>query len=194
MINITKNDILQSFVEIVSAENISKISGGLDVINKIAIKLNTSPQYITLLFNNQAKDIINFYFENHNQSLIETINQNQTISDEKSLTNKIKAIFAKKIELLYCDKEFIKNISKYLAMPQNIILAIKINAQQSDNIWKASLHNPSDFSYYTKRLSLAVIYALVISKFIKNDSLENILQFSNTAIDGYVKFMSKVFK
>jgi rpsU-divergently transcribed protein len=188
-----KLQILDCFVKIVSVDGLSCFCTNTAVINKIAINLTISPQQIELLFNDPINDIILFYFDRQNKQLELLAKNDQGFAFESSLTKKIKFLLKTKFELHHKNEQFTKNIFKYLLFPTNAILLIKIKAMESDFLWKQTLHNPADISYYTKRLSLGLVYSACIAKFlISNTNKDDMLNFCDKQIDLLVLTMQKI--
>ena len=189
-INDFKKQVLEQFIVITKSEGLSILLRD-SIINRIAINLNTTPQKIELVFNNKIKDIISYYFELQNIEISDKYKD--LIKDEESLSIKIKTILSEKFYQHFKNEDFAKIIFKYLLLPQNIILKKSINFKDCDFFWKLANHNPSDFSYYTKRISTSIIYSICIAKFTFSEvSLQEMKDFCHKAVDIHLSIVKNI--
>lgn len=94
--------------------------------------------------------------------------------------------------LSYDDRELTQKTARFLALPLNIPAGTKALLGTSSAIWQQASKGDSGFSYYTKRVSLSVIYANSILFYIsaqgKDD--EAVKVFIKKEIDLLLKTMS----
>lgn len=73
-----------------------------------------------------------------------------------------------------------------LALPHNASAAARITARTVDTIWRAIGDSSADFSWYTKRASLAAIYGATVLYWLRDDSegAEATLRFLDRRIEA----------
>jgi ubiquinone biosynthesis protein COQ9 len=76
-----------------------------------------------------------------------------------SLSRRISRALRVRLELLLPFREAVRRGMTVLAMPQNAPLGLRLLYETVDGIWYAVGDNSTDFSFYTKRASLAAIYS-----------------------------------
>jgi ubiquinone biosynthesis protein COQ9 len=76
-----------------------------------------------------------------------------------SLSRRIARALRVRFELLLPFREAVRRGMSVLAMPQNAPLGLRLLYETVDGIWYAVGDNSTDFSFYTKRASLAAIYS-----------------------------------
>jgi ubiquinone biosynthesis protein COQ9 len=76
-----------------------------------------------------------------------------------SLSRRIARALCIRFEVLLPYREAVRRGMTVLAMPQNAPLGLRLLYETVDGIWYAAGDNSTDFSFYTKRASLAGIYA-----------------------------------
>jgi len=88
------------------------------------------------------------------------------INKEGGITIGVKDAIMNSFTLLTPNKKAIINITKFLLLPQNILLVPNFSWKFADAVWGKLEGGNSGFSYYTKRLSLATIYSNCFIYFI----------------------------
>lgn len=76
-----------------------------------------------------------------------------------SLSRRIARALRIRFEVLLSAREAVRRGMTVLAMPQNAPLGLRLLYETVDGIWYAVGDNSTDFSFYTKRASLAAIYS-----------------------------------
>src|ERR1700730_12121314 len=76
-----------------------------------------------------------------------------------SLSRRIALALRLRFELLLPWREAVRRRMAVLAMPQNAALGLRVLYETVDGTWYAVGDTATDFSFYTKRASLAAIYA-----------------------------------
>jgi ubiquinone biosynthesis protein COQ9 len=68
-------------------------------------------------------------------------------------------------------REAVRRALTILALPQYAPLAIRLTYETVDGIWYVAGDDATDFSFYTKRLTLAAIYGVVILYWLDDRSV-----------------------
>ncbi len=87
-------------------------------------------------------------------------------------------------------EEALRRAMAIMAMPQNVAVAARLGWSSADKMWRLAGDTATDYNHYTKRLTLAAIYAATLSVFA-NDSSEDHADaraFLERRIDGVMKF------
>jgi ubiquinone biosynthesis protein COQ9 len=75
-----------------------------------------------------------------------------------------------RLEIIEPWREAVRRSLAVLALPQNAPLACRLVYQTVDAIWYAAGDAATDFSFYTKRLSLAAIYGATVLYWLEDHS------------------------
>ena len=90
-------------------------------------------------------------------------------------------------------KKALPEMLKFLLRPGNIFMSIKMLHENSDFIWKLSGDKSNDFSYYSKRGLLSIIYLSTLIYWLNDKSEKDIAtkNFISKSVDGIVDGVSK---
>ena len=143
-------------------KTIVRNKGWSDKIFTELIKKEFSNSDLILCFNKEYINILNFSLDELNRVLENEINKTNIINFPTN--KKIKKILIKRLEILNKDKIFYKKTFNHLILPQNLKIMKKNLYKTVDNMWYLAGDNSTDFNFYTKRITLAVIYvnALIV--------------------------------
>ena len=85
---------------------------------------------------------------------------------------KIRALILCRLSLAIPHKETVSKTLSYLAQPQHAAMASKLLYQTSDVMWRAAGDDATDFSFYSKRATLAGVYSATLLAFLADDSAD----------------------
>ena len=142
---------------------------------------------LTYLFPNGYMDILNFALSQVNEALEKKIKKINIINFPVS--KRVKKILSLRLNILNEDKIFYKKTFNHLLLPHNTKLMKKNLYNTVDNIWYFAGDNSTDFSFYTKRFSLAIIYVNALFVFYNKN-----IQESELNIENNLKKISKIPK
>ncbi len=93
-------------------------------------------------------------------------------ADHASMPTSERVVFAvrTRLEGNAPHREIIRRALSVLALPQNTALGVKLCYETVNIIWCALDDASMDFSYYTKRASLAAVYAATVLYWLNDDS------------------------
>ncbi len=111
---------------------------------------------LVYFFPNGYEDLLNLSLQEINKSLEKKVKKINIISF--SLSKRIKKILMMRIEILNKDKNFYKKTFNHLLLPHNSKILKKNLYYSVDNMWYFAGDNSTDFSFYTKRFTLSLIY------------------------------------
>ncbi len=168
-------------------KTIVRNKGWSDKIFTELIKKEFSNSDLILCFNKEYINILNFSLDELNRVLENEINKTNIINFPTN--KKIKKILIKRLEILNKDKIFYKKTFNHLILPQNLKIMKKNLYKTVDNMWYLAGDNSTDFNFYTKRITLAVIYANALIVLFNKDYNQAELN-----IDKNLKKISKLPK
>ena len=157
-----------------------------DLLNKLKNKKINSSELI-YFFPNGYKDILNFSLEEINSNLKIKVKKINIINF--SLSKRIKKIITIRLEILNQDKIFYKKTFNHLLLPQNTKIMKKNLYNSVDQMWYLAGDNATNFSFYTKRFTLAIIYINALFILFNKNISEAELN-----IDNNLKKISKIPK
>ncbi len=120
-------------------------------------------------------DLVDFFAD---EKLMDLRKAGETMRQEK-LTGKIIWLIMAYLKLSAKNREAVKKLLAYYAL--NPPQGLKNLAALADEIWRLAGDKSADFSYYTKRFSLAAIYSQTLLFWLSDDS-ENF-----TATKGFLE-------
>lgn len=88
------------------------------------------------------------------------------------VSDRVKQALRLRIEVLVPHREASRRATAFLALPQNAPLAASLLFATVDAIWRAAGDRSSDFSYYTKRATLAGVYGATLLYWLADSSNE----------------------
>jgi len=84
--------------------------------------------------------------------------------------DRIALAIAVRLEIIEPWREPVRRAVSVLAQPQHAPLALRLLYQTVDGIWYAAGDRATDFSFYTKRVTLAAIYAVTLLYWLEDSS------------------------
>jgi len=82
--------------------------------------------------------------------------------DEASVSARIRRVVSLRFEVVQPWREAVRRALSVLAMPPHALLALRLLYETVDAIWYAAGDTATDFSFYTKRATLAGIYSATL--------------------------------
>ena len=82
----------------------------------------------------------------------------------------IRALVLLRLEIAQPDKDAVRRALSLLAMPANAKLSAKLLYETVDSMWRAADQRDTNFSFYTKRGSLAAVYSATVLAWLADNS------------------------
>jgi len=82
--------------------------------------------------------------------------------EEASVSARVKRVVALRFEVVQPSREAVRRALSVLAMPPHALLGLRLLYETVDAIWYAAGDRATDFSFYTKRATLAGIYSATL--------------------------------
>ena len=90
--------------------------------------------------------------------------------DPLRISERIALAIAIRLEIVEPWREAVRRALAVLAAPQDAPLALRLIYETIDGIWYAAGDRATDFSFYTKRLTLAAVYAATLLHWLEDRS------------------------
>ena len=154
-------------------------------------KEKTSPSRIEIfknLFKNGSIEFIDVFSE-----MIDLeVKENYDLIDFKPerVPEKIKKIIMIRLNLCQKYKEAVRSSISLTAIPINAKTSIKILYRTCNSIWRIAGDKSTDFSFYTRRISLAAVYTSTLLFWLNDNSKDNIE--TEFFLDRRLKDISKI--
>jgi ubiquinone biosynthesis protein COQ9 len=149
-----------------------------------------------LAFKDNAIDMIDAWIDSIDMELAHRLPAEKLAT--MKIRDRITALLATRLDIMAPDRESLRRAMAIMAMPQNLVRSAKIGWRSADRMWRLAGDTASDFNHYTKRMTLAAVYASTLSVFVNDDSdnfadarafldrrIDNVMQFEK------VKFQAK---
>jgi ubiquinone biosynthesis protein COQ9 len=86
------------------------------------------------------------------------------------LTKRVRLAMALRLQRQRPHRDAIRRAVSVLILPQNAALSLRTTSRTVDSIWHAAGDSSADFSWYTKRALLAVIYRATLLYWLRDYS------------------------
>ena len=140
------------------------------------------------LFKNGSIDFIDFFSEIIDQEVKE--NYNSIEAKPERVPEKIKKIIMIRLNLCQKYKEAVRSSISLSAIPVNTKVSLNILYRTCNSIWRIAGDKSTDFSYYTRRISLAAVYTSTLLFWLNDKSNNNIE--TEFFLDRRLKDISKI--
>jgi ubiquinone biosynthesis protein COQ9 len=129
--------------------------------------IGADPEDAELLFPGGAADLIEAFIDLSDRRM----EQDAAAADFSSmrLPGRVRALIALRLERNRPHKDAVRRALAVLALPGNVALAARCTGRTVDAIWHAAGDRAADFSWYTKRATLAGVYAATLLFWLRDD-------------------------
>jgi ubiquinone biosynthesis protein COQ9 len=90
--------------------------------------------------------------------------------DQLRVPERVALAVNSRLEIVEPWREAVRRALTILSLPQNVPLAMRLLYETVDGIWYAAADNATDFSFYTKRATLAAIYVATLLYWLEDRS------------------------
>lgn len=141
-----------------------------------------------LAFPGGAVDMIDAWFASIDARMVEALPPEKLAA--LSIRKRIVSLIETRLTLLARDREALRRAQAILAMPRNAARAAKLGWRAADSIWRAAGDDATDLNHYTKRLTLAGVYAATLMVFVDDESEDwaETRAFLARRIEGVMRF------
>jgi ubiquinone biosynthesis protein COQ9 len=177
-----KQEIIKQSILIEAKKSIPFVGFKPQLLKELALSAGHPYALVREIFPDGNRDLIKLYLDSIDSEMIAAIS-NDEFKRLKTSERLAKAI---EVRLNIYDKLFVKKLVAYLGIPSNFLFKMEVLWRTSDLLWKhAGFDQSTDFNYYTKRATLATIYAATLIFWLSDDSLN--------AVDS-IEFLKRSFQ
>ena len=141
-----------------------------------------------LAFPGGAMDMIDAWFESIDARMREALPREKLAT--LSIRMRITTLVETRLTLLARDREALRRAQAVMAMPRNAARAARLGWRAADVMWRAAGDESTDLNHYTKRLTLAGVYAATLLVFVddESDDWTDTRAFLARRIEGVMRF------
>jgi len=137
-------------------------------VDSAAEQLGIDPVQARLAMPKSASGLIDAYIQEVDRALEAWFTPKRLAG--MKIREKIRALVWHRLEIMGPAREAIRRALAILAMPQNVPLAIRISWRTADVMWRIAGDTSTDFSHYTKRMSLGAVYGSTLLVWLDDQS------------------------
>ena len=173
-------------------EDVPKFGWSRETLLQCAKKQRISTSVLAKLFPSFEYDVLKFIIAQNNTQVEK--NYNSFNNSRLKTRDKIKTI----LELKFDSNEYLKKalpeMLKFLLRPGNLLMSIKMLHENSDFIWNLAGDKSNDFSFYSKRGLLSMVYLATLIYWLNDKSTKSIgtKNFISKSVDGIVDGVSRL--
>ena len=141
-----------------------------------------------LAFSAGAMDMIDAWFASIDTRMLEALTPEKLVT--MSIRQRIIALVTARLTLLARDREALRRALAIMALPQNSVRAARLGWRSADVMWRAAGDSATDLNHYSKRLTLAAVYAATLLVFVDDESEDwaDSRTFLDRRIEGVMRF------
>ena len=173
-------------------QEVPKFGWSRETLLQCAKKQRISTSVLAKLFPSFEYDVLKFIIAQNNIQVEK--NYNSFNNSRLKTRDKIKTI----LELKFDSNEYLKKalpeMLKFLLRPGNLLMSIKMLHENSDFIWNLAGDKSNDFSFYSKRGLLSMVYLATLIYWLNDKSTKGIgtKNFISKSVDGIVDGVSRL--
>ena len=135
-----------------------------------------------------AMDMIDAWFASIDAGMLEALPPEKLVT--MSIRQRIVALITARLTLLARDREALRRALAIMALPQNSVRAARLGWRAADVMWRAAGDHATDLNHYSKRLTLAGVYAATLLVFVddESDNWADSRAFLDRRIEGVMRF------
>lgn len=123
-------------------------------------ELGMEPEDADLLFPGGAAELVEAFIDLADRQMAET--EAETGFATLRASQKVRALLAGRLARLRPHREAVRRALAVLAQPRHAAVAARCTARTVDAVWHAAGDRAADASWYTKRATLAAVYAATL--------------------------------
>lgn len=168
------------------ADNVAFDGWSQAALANAAQSLGVPPEVAKLAFSGGAVDMIDGWFQSIDQAL-ETRLPPEHLAKLR-IRDRIRTLVLERLAL--SDKEAARRAVAILAMPQNAARGLRLGWRAADVMWRLAGDTATDFSHYSRRMTLGSVYAATVMIWLndESDGEAETAAFLDRRIDGVLRF------
>lgn len=147
-----------------------------------------NPDVARLAFPKGAMDMIGAWIEAVDRAMLEAFSAERL--DNMKMRDRIRTLVQFRLDAVAGREEALRRALAIMAMPQNAAAALKRGWHSADLMWRLAGDTATDLNHYTKRATLAAIYAATLGVLVDDESegKADTAAFLDRRIDGVIRF------
>lgn len=184
-----KNRILDAVLDHVMFDGWSK-----KAMQAAAADLKIDIFEIEELFPRGPLDLVAFFIQRIDDQMEEELEKMDVMS--MKIRERITEAIRVRLTLYAPYREAVRNALTLLALPQNVTTGMRLTNETVSRMWYATGDRSTDFSYYTKRLTLSAVYCSTVLYWLDDHSEDftNTWAFIDRRIENVMQFETAKFK
>lgn len=139
-----------------------------DAVAMAAAQRQVDADVAHLAFADGPVDMIDAWFASIDAAMLDALPP-ETLAT-LSIRRKIIALVESRLALLAPDREALRRAIAILSFPTNSARAARLGWRAADVMWRAAGDTATDLAHYTKRMTLAGVYAATLLVFLDDES------------------------
>lgn len=139
-----------------------------EAVAMAAAEMDVDADIAALAFADGPVDMIDAWFASIDAAMLDALPP-ETL-DALSIRKKIIALVEARLALVAPDREALRRALAILAIPTNTARAARLGWRAADAMWRAAGDTSTDLAHYTKRITLAGVYAATLLVFVDDAS------------------------
>ncbi len=159
-----------------------------EAVNNAALALGVAPATARIAFPGGAMDMIAAWIEAIDAQMSAELTCERL--GNLPVRERIRALVQFRLDALKGREEALRRALAIMAMPQNAARTARMGWSSADAMWRLAGDTSADYNHYTKRATLAAIYAATLLVFASDDSEDKAATaaFLDRRIDGVMRF------
>ncbi|WP_176592516.1 COQ9 family protein [Sphingobium sp. EM0848] len=159
-----------------------------EAVTMAAEQCGIDPDIAALAFPGATVDMIDAWFASIDARMLAKLPPEKLAT--LSIRKRIIALVETRLTLLARDREALRRAQAILAMPRNAARAAKLGWRAADGMWRAAGDESTDLNHYSKRMTLAGVYAATLLVFVDDESEDwaETRAFLARRIEGVMRF------
>ena len=141
---------------------------GVYALQEAAKQSGVDKKELAHLFPKGLADAIRFFYLQENQTLTQAFSGDKLTG--MRVPEKIQTLILARLSHWYTNREGIKRLVSYQALPWNFSVSLQHVYESVDTLWRIAGDTATDFNFYTKRLSLAAVYSATLLFWLEDNS------------------------
>jgi len=153
-----------------------------------AAELGIPPARAALAFPKGAVDMIDAWFAHVDRAMADALPPARLAA--MKMRDRITALILARLDTIAPEREALRRALSVLLLPQNAARAARFSWRAADRMWRLAGDGATDVNHYTKRATLAGVYAATLLAFL-DDGSEDFAEtraFLACRIDGVMRF------
>lgn len=137
-------------------------------LNKAARDIHVDAGTAGMAFPGGGTDLLDFFARDADFRMLARVAE-LGIGDMR-MRDRIRTVVKTRIDVIADHKEAERRALSLVALPQHAVLGLKALSRTVDLMWRAAGDTSTDFSFYTKRATLAAVYSATVIHWIGDTS------------------------